>query len=83
MSLETITIKLDDYNKMKKENEELKDLCWETQQQLNEESQERLKNKECWMSVKELIQTRSNLNCLMLRNGLNYLVIQINTFIVI
>mgnify|MGYP003628170587 FL=1 len=53
MSLETITIKLDDYNKMKKENEELKDLCWETQQQLNEESQERLKNKECWMSVKD------------------------------
>ena len=25
MSLETITIKLDDYNKMKKENEELKE----------------------------------------------------------
>ena len=38
---------------LKKENEELKDLCWETQEQLNEESQQRLKNKECWMSVKD------------------------------
>ena len=46
MSIETITINIDDYNKMKKQITEL-------QEQLNEESQQRLKNKECWMNVKD------------------------------
>jgi chromosome segregation ATPase len=48
-----------DYKKLEEELEEVEDekfyenYCVELKEQLNEESQQRLKNKECWMSVQK------------------------------
>ena len=43
----------DAIEKLLAENNELKKQLDEKQEELNEESQQRLKNKECWMSVKD------------------------------
>ena len=54
MDLDSVVEELNkDEDNMYKEIQELKKRNEELQEQLNEESQQRLKNKECWMSVKD------------------------------
>ena len=43
----------DDYIRLQKQYDELKEEIKELREQLNEESQQRLKNKECWMAVQK------------------------------
>tara|TARA_R110001632_G_scaffold7543_1_gene30031 strand:- start:6742 stop:7122 length:381 start_codon:yes stop_codon:yes gene_type:complete len=54
MDLDSVVEELNkDEDNMYKEIQELKKRNEELQEQLNEESQQRLKNKECWMTVKD------------------------------